>query len=93
MANPTDNGIVYQLTVDGAPMEGHMTGLLGFPTPVVYDPEETDLNQPRMVAHSFFKRVNPGVHQVEVRFAGCCSGQPDVGSGNTSASVLVLQHQ
>ena len=31
--------------------------------------EETDLNQPRMIAHQFFLRVNPGVHTVRVSVA------------------------
>jgi hypothetical protein len=45
----------------------------GFRYPVVFDPEETDQNLPRMVSYNFFAEVLPGPHHVEVLYAGCCS--------------------
>ena len=74
MAYPLDNPDGVQVRVDGQPMKGHLSSVAGVPTPAVFDPEETDLNLPRMVSYTFFKQVSPGIHQVEVRFAGCCSG-------------------
>lgn len=70
VVKPTDNYMVFQVTVDGVPMLGHT---LTFPqpqTPVVLETEETDQNLPRMVAHQFFLKVPPGVHSVTVNVAG-----------------------
>ena len=70
VARPNDNYMVFQVTLDGVPMNGHT---LTFPqpqTPVVIEPEETDQNLPRMVAHQFFLKVLPGVHTVTVNVAG-----------------------
>lgn len=83
-ADPQDNFVVFQASIDDIPMEGHIQ----FPylstapaTPVVFDPEETSLNASRMVAYTFFLKVRPGVHIVRIRFAGCCSANPGGGSG------------
>jgi hypothetical protein len=93
MGYPLDNAVVFQVRVDGVPMEGHLGSLAGVSTPAVMDPEETDLNLPRMVSHSFFKKVPPGSHTVEVLFAGCCSGAPPVGvSAYAGSPVLVVQY-
>ena len=69
VARPTDNYMVFQVTVDGVPMQGHTVTYPHPRTPVVIESEETDLNQPRMIAHQFFLRVNPGVHTVTVNVA------------------------
>jgi hypothetical protein len=69
VVKPTDNYMVFQVTLDGVPMLGHT---LTFPqplTPVVIETEESDLNQPRMVAHQFFMKVAPGVHTITVNVA------------------------
>ena len=70
VVKPTDNYMVFQMTVDGVPMQGHTLFYAQPLTPVVIETEETDLNQPRMVAHQFFLRVSPGVHTVRVNVAG-----------------------
>jgi hypothetical protein len=70
VVKPTDNYMVFQVTVDGVPMQGHTVTSPQPLTPVVIETEETDLNQPRMVAHQFFLRVGPGVHTVTVNVAG-----------------------
>ncbi len=92
IAAPLDNWVVFQVRVDGVPMRGHAAGLAGVPVPVVFDPDESSALGPyRMVGHDFFARVEPGVHVVEVLFAGCCS---DVGSGvNVQSPVLTLEYQ
>lgn len=91
MALPQDNHIVFQLLVDGVPAPGQSA----FPTqpgiPVLYDPEESDQNNGRMVAHSLLVPVSPGLHRVELKFAGCCS--PNPGSGVVNSATLTVQHR
>ena len=70
VVKPSDNYMVFQVTVDGVPMRGHTVTYPQPQTPVVIESEETDLNQPRMVAHHFFLRVGPGVHTLTVNVAG-----------------------
>ena len=75
LAEPQDNHVMFQVLVDGQPMQGHAIFPYSIPTvqaPVVWDPEETDTNQTRMVAANFFAAVGPGTHKIDVRFAGCC---------------------
>jgi hypothetical protein len=94
MAQPQDNWVVFQVRLDGVPMEGHAAGLAGIIEPAVFDPDEsTSIGPYRMVAHDFFGTVTPGDHLVEVLFAGCCSGNP-VGSGAAVENpVITLEHQ
>lgn len=91
LAVPQDNHIVFQVLVDGVPVPGQNS----FPSvpgiPVVYDPEETDMNNGRMVAHSFVMAVAPGQRRVELKFAGCCS--PNAGSGVVNSATLSVQHR
>jgi hypothetical protein len=92
---PLDNSVVYQVRVDGEPMNGHMAGSGDISTPIVFDPEETNLNLPRMVSYTFFKKVGPGTHTVEVLFAGCCSGAPVPGAvaAYTGSPTLTLSYR
>jgi len=69
VVKPSDNYMVFQVTLDGVPMHGHSLVYVQPFTPVVIETEETDLNQPRMIAHQFFLKVNPGVHTVRVSVA------------------------
>ena len=92
MAYPLDNAIVFQVRVDGKPMKGHLSSVANVPTPAVFDPEETDLNLPRMVSYTFFDQVSPGPHQVEVRFAGCCSAAPPGGVAAWAGSPVLSLH-
>lgn len=91
MAAPQDNHIIFQVLVDGVPVPGQSV----FPAvpgiPVVYDPEESDLNNGRMVSHSFVMAVQPGTRRVEVKFAGCCS--PNAGSGVVNSATLAVQYR
>lgn len=66
MARPNDNWIVFQVRVDGVPMEGHLGSFSDQLIPVVATVEETDLNYPRPVAYNFFAVVGPGEHTVEL---------------------------
>jgi hypothetical protein len=75
LAEPQDNHVMFQVRVNGKPMQGHAIFPYSNPTvqaPVVWDPEETDQNLTRMVAYSFFAAIGPGTHTIDVRFAGCC---------------------
>jgi hypothetical protein len=75
LVEPQDNHVMFQVRVNGKPMQGHAIFPYSIPTvqaPVVWDPEETDKNLTRMVAYDFFAALGPGTHQVEVLFAGCC---------------------
>ena len=81
VAKPIDNYVVFQVTLDGVPMHGHTVFYAEPYTPVVIETEETDLNQPRMVAHQFFLRVNPGVHTVTVNGAWGSSFDPSAYPG------------
>jgi hypothetical protein len=95
MARPTDNYMVFQVRVDGVPMEGHLSGVPGIAAvPVVYTIEETDLNVPQMVAHSFFAKVSPGQHNVDVLFAAGSDLDPDPANPPSAGSpVLVLSYR
>ena len=86
---PLDNHVMFQVRVDGIPVEGHAIFPYSIPTvqaPVVWDPEETDKNVARMVAYNFFDIVPPGTHRVEVRFAGCC------GLTNNVTTIAVVRN-
>ena len=69
VVKPTDNYMVFQATVDGVPMQGHTVTFPQPQTPVIIETEETDQNLPRMVAHHFFDRVQPGPHKVAINVA------------------------
>lgn len=73
-AAPQDNSIVFQASIDGIPMIGH--GVSFYPTPIVWDPEETNLNLPRMLSYTFFANILPGDHTIRIKIAGCCSANP-----------------
>lgn len=70
VVKPTDNYMVFQVTIDGVPMLGHTVTFPQPQTPVVIESEETDQNLPRMISHQFFFRVRPGQHTVSVNVAG-----------------------
>lgn len=93
---PADNHIVFQVRVDGTPMEGHHPNLFGLGVPAVSDPNRTDafVDVPRMASYTFFTPVEPGVHKVEVLFAGCCSGTTGLSNGSVVAgATLTLQYR
>ena len=94
MAQPQDNWVVFQVRLDGVPMEGHAAGLAGISEPAVFDPDESMAIGPyRMVGHDFFAPVKPGSHLIEVLFAGCCSGNPNGSGAGVENPVLTLEHR
>jgi hypothetical protein len=93
--DPQDNAVVFQASVDNVPMSGHALfpySTPPIPTPVVWDPEETNLNLSRMVSYTFFAQVNPGVHTVRLRFAGCCSLIPGGNSAFIRNAVMSIRY-
>lgn len=96
MASPQDNDEMFQVRVDGVPMNGHEPGYTHqpgntfFPTPVVVVQGETDARQEKMASYTFHAKVRPGVHRVDVLFAGCCSVDPGIRSGLVRSAVLTL---
>jgi len=91
-ADPQDNFIVFQASIDDVPMEGHAQFPYLTPaptTPVVFDPEETNLNVSRMVSYNFFAKVGRGTHTLRIRFAGCCSGSTGNGAVVRAATMSV----
>lgn len=94
MAIPTDNYMVFQVRVDGVPMEGHIGSFGGIATPVVATIEETDQNYPRMVAYNFFAKVTPGLHTVEVlAAAGSGIAPPPANQPVVGSPVLTLKYK
>jgi len=92
-ADPQDNFIIFQASIDDVPMQGHAQFPYLTPaptTPVVFDPEETNLNVSRMVSYTFFAKVGRGVHNVRIRFAGCCSGA--TGNGAVIRAAVMSVH-
>lgn len=96
-ARPADNHLIFQVRVDGQPMEGHAPDFVGFGVPIVSEPNTTEIevfDVPRMAAYNFFKEVGPGDHTVEVRLAACC-GDPagEFGLVIVDAAVLTLEYK
>ena len=87
-ADPQDNHIVFQASMDNVPMAGHGIFLL-YPTPVVVDPEETDLNNSRMLSYTFFAQASPGIHTIRIKIASCCTSNPTGGLVVRGASLVV----
>jgi hypothetical protein len=96
LARITDNYIVFQLRVDGVPMQGHLSSFAGIATPVVFvafdDPDEQDYDPTDVVSFNFFQKVQPGVHTVEVMVAA--GSAIDVTNYPTvSSPVLTLEYR
>jgi hypothetical protein len=97
MTRITDNYVVFQVRVDGEPMAGHLSGVPGVPTPVIFtsldDNVAEQLTDPtKIVAYNFFKRVRPGLHTIEVLVAAGSNidpaNPPQIGS-----PVLTLEYR
>jgi hypothetical protein len=75
IARVIDNYIVFQVTVDGVPMQGHnFGGAPLIPIPIVQETKfAADSAVDKMVAYNFFAEVQPGDHTVEV-LVGAGSG-------------------
>jgi hypothetical protein len=90
VATPTDNYMVFQISINGVPMKGHHTFYAVPATPIVIESEETDQNLPRMVAHHAFQRVAPGSYTIEVKVA---AGSSALSPAAVSAPVLTVHYR
>ncbi len=93
IARVTDNYIVFQVRVDGVPMEGHLSGTGGIATPVVVESKySTEPDTDRMVASNFFAKLSPGTHRIEVLMAAG-SGINPAEIPYVGSPVLTLQYK
>jgi hypothetical protein len=100
-SRPSDNAVVYQVRMDGVPLEGHVTagmpGAGNITVPYVVEPSPIDSvgSRPlRMSSFTFFAQAKPGRHKIEVLLAACCSanmGTPP-GSIQVDNATLVVQY-
>jgi hypothetical protein len=92
----TDNYVVYQVRVDGVPMEGQVGGWAGVPDPVVpvlFDDEDEQFVDPfRILSYSFFRSVAPGPHLVEVMVAAGSNIAPGL-EPQVVSPVLTLHYR
>ena len=98
-----DNSVVFQASIDNDPMEGHTLypEELRSPqllTPIVLDrssvfSQANPIPVPTMASYNFFSIVNPGVHTVRIKWAGCCSADPASVSVEALAAVLTVEYR
>jgi len=78
LARITDNYIVFQVSIDGVPLTGHLSGVAGVATPVVFVTldegtapynDEQFSDPTKVVAYNFFARVREGDHTITVSAA------------------------
>lgn len=84
-ATAYDNGIVFQVLLDGVPMKGNSPSgpdSIANPavfqaTPIILNNDNVEVGRPHgqadMLSYTFFAPVTGGNHTVKVLFANCCS--------------------
>jgi hypothetical protein len=95
----TDNFVVFQVRVDGVPLEGHAP-LPGTSTPVVFvaidastvNDDEQLIDPTKAVAFNFFGRLRRGTHVVEV-LAAAASAVAVENPPTATHLVLTLAHR
>jgi hypothetical protein len=101
LARITDNYIVFQVSVDGVPMVGHLNGVAGVATPVVFVTldegtapynDEQFSDPTKVVAYNFFTRVDAGAHTIEV-LAAAGSGIDPLNPPRVHNLVLTLAYR
>lgn len=101
-----DNTVVFQASIDDKLiMEGHTLypEELRSPqltTPIVLDrgtlhrqDEPFRIPVPTMASYNFFLIVEPGAHIVRIKWAGCCSADPESGSAEAFAAVMTVEYR
>jgi hypothetical protein len=98
-SRPSDNAVVYQVRMDGKPLEGHITGGMAsmgnITVPFVVEPDDGTGNKPmRMGSFTFFGKATAGRHKIEVLIAACCSANMGIPPGNIQVdnATLVVQY-
>ncbi len=102
LARITDNYVVFQVRVDGMPMQGHLPGVAGVSTPVVFASidslsaapynDEQFIDPTKVTAYNFFDEIGEGVHTVEV-LGAAGSGVDKTNPPQVSDLVLTLEYQ
>jgi hypothetical protein len=91
----TDNYVVFQVRIDGVPMQGHLPGFAGVADPVVWaqmDDQDEQLSDPTKIASfNFFQKINPGNHVIEVVVAAGSNIDP-TNHPTVTNQVLTLQY-
>jgi hypothetical protein len=96
----TDNFVVFQVRVNGVPLQGH-SPLIGFTTPVVFvaidaasnvNEDEQLIDPTKAVAFNLFGRIPRGSHLVEVLGAGGGAVAP-ANPPTATHLVLTLTHR
>ena len=84
ITKPSDNHSVFQIRIDGTPINGHVTGYLeGVEEKIISIADETDKQGPhRAISYHFFTEVPKGKHDLELFFGGCCSPENPKGSNS-----------
>ena len=98
LARITDNYVVFQVTIDGVPMNGH-TFLPGVNTPIVFRTidantefqDEQFIDPTKVVAYNFFAEVPAGIHTVHVMAAAGSNILPGL-EPTVNALVLTLEY-
>lgn len=98
-ARITDNYIVFQVRVDGVPMEGQLPLPL-FTTPVVFvsidagtaNDDEQFIDPTKVVSYNFFTKIPKGTHTVEVLAAAGSNIDP-ANPPTVTHLVLTLEYR
>ena len=98
LARITDNYVLFQVRIDGVPMNGH-TFVPGYTTPVVFRTidanteyqDEQYIDPTKVISYNFFATLPPGVHTVEVMGAGGSNILPGL-EPTLQAFVLTLEY-
>ncbi|UXI70124.1 hypothetical protein [Tahibacter amnicola] len=102
LARITDNYVVFQVRVDGVPMKGHLPGVAGVATPVVFASidslsaaplnDEQFIDPTKVTAYNFFDEIGEGIHTIEV-LGAAGSGVDMANPSQVSNLVLTLEYQ
>ena len=98
LARITDNYVVFQVRIDGVPMNGH-TFLPGVDTPIVFRTidantefqDEQFIDPTKVVSYNFFAEVPAGIHSVQVRGAAGSNILPGL-EPTLQAFVLTIEY-
>ena len=89
-----DDYVAFQVLVDNQPMWGHLSGCQG-PNGTSFHcllaANNTD-GKTMVDSHSYgfvLPNITPGLHRIEVRYAGCCSGK----GAYVGGTVLTVHHE
>ena len=104
-ATALDNAIVFQVLLDGVPMQGNSpTGANGVSSPAIFEANPIIFHNdvevgrpgpaPQMLSYTLFGTVNGGSHTVKVLKANCCSAINSLVPGSyVQAATLTVEYK